>query len=153
MLFEYSVCVVRDSPPLLYFQTLPNGSEVMAQLVPPLSAYGLSKDCGFLSSLPVPALADPYYAEWENILARLQPLLQSGGLRAVIDDLPILSTSQLQTELQWRRAYLLLVSMLQGYVWSGAEPSEVSLLLRLTEVYSHISAHTASYHNPPEASQ
>ncbi|QYT00011.1 Indoleamine 2,3-dioxygenase family protein [Trichoderma simmonsii] len=113
----------------------------MAQLVPPLSAYGLSKDCGFLSSLPVPALADPYYAEWENILARLQPLLQSGGLRAVIDDLPILSTSQLQTELQWRRAYLLLVSMLQGYVWSGAEPSEripPPITIPLKQVSEHL---------------
>lgn len=110
----------------------------MAQLVPPLSAYGLSKDCGFLSSAPVPALADPYYAEWESVLAGLQPLLQNGGLRAAVDGLPILSTSHLQTELQWKRAYLLLVSMLQGYVWSGAEPSEVSPLLRLPEMYSHI---------------
>ncbi|UKZ78667.1 hypothetical protein TrVFT333_006413 [Trichoderma virens FT-333] len=113
----------------------------MAQLVPPLSAYGLSKDCGFLSSAPVPALADPYYAEWESILARLQPLLQNGGLRAAVDDLPILSTLLLQTELQWKRAYLLLVSMLQGYVWSGAEPSEripPSITIPLKQVCEHL---------------
>lgn len=94
--------------------------------VPLLSDYGISADHGFLPpELPLDFLPDPYYAKWEAIVSNLQPLLLSGRIRQTVDRLPTLSTAYLQTENEWRRAYVILVFLLHGYVWGGSKPEEV----------------------------
>ncbi|KAJ5692741.1 hypothetical protein N7462_002164 [Penicillium macrosclerotiorum] len=93
--------------------------------VPSLADYGISPEHGFLSpEPPLESLPDQYYAKWEAITANLQPLLLSKRIRGIIDHLPILSTDHLQTDAEWRRAYVVLVFMLHGYVWGGDRPAE-----------------------------
>ena len=55
-----------------------------------------------------------------------QALLLSKRLRPVLDRLPILPAAHLETEPEWRRAYLILTFFTQGYVWGGERPAEVS---------------------------
>jgi indoleamine 2,3-dioxygenase len=94
--------------------------------IPNAADFGITPDCGFLpAELPLQVLPDPYYAKWESILANLHALILSKRLRVMVDHLPILSTSNLRTEAEWRRAYVVLVFILHGYVWVGDRPAEV----------------------------
>lgn len=94
--------------------------------VPSPAEYGITPEYGFLSpELPLEILPDPYYAKWEKIVQNLQALILSKGLRLMVERLPILSTSHLQSDAEWRRAYVVLVFILHGYVWSGNYPEEV----------------------------
>lgn len=54
-----------------------------------------------------------------------QSLLLSKRLRAVIDKLPVLPAVHLETEAEWRRAYMVLTFLAHGYIWGGDKPSEV----------------------------
>ncbi|KAJ5153511.1 Indoleamine 2-3-dioxygenase [Penicillium canariense] len=93
--------------------------------VPSPAAYGISPDQGFLPpEPPLETLPDLFYAKWEEIAANLQPLLLSRRIRAVVDRMPLLSTVHLHTDAEWRRAYVVLVFILHGYVWGGDRPAE-----------------------------
>ncbi|KAJ5561265.1 hypothetical protein N7535_004268 [Penicillium sp. DV-2018c] len=93
--------------------------------VPDAADFGITPDYGFLPpELPLQVLPDPYYAKWESILANLHALILSKRLRLMVDHLPILSTSKLRTDAEWRRAYVALVFILHGYVWGGDRPAE-----------------------------
>ena len=97
--------------------------------IPLLEDYGLSPEFGFLpTELPLEILPDPYYNQWEAIVANLQALLLSKRLRGVVDKLPALSTSKLKHPAEWRRAYVLLSFLTHSYVWGGDRPEEVSLI-------------------------
>lgn len=94
--------------------------------IPSLGDYGISPEYGFLPpEPPLEALPDPYYAKWEAIIQNLHALILSKRLRSMVDLLPMLSTSHLHTDAEWRRAYVVLVFLLHGYVWSGDRPAEV----------------------------
>jgi indoleamine 2,3-dioxygenase len=95
--------------------------------VPRLEDYGISAASGFLPAEPPLHNLPAFYAKWEAIVCNLQPLLLSKRMRAVVDCLPILSTSNLRTDAEWRRAYVVLVFILHGYVWGGDRPAEVGL--------------------------
>lgn len=99
-------------------------------MLPPVPSpldYGISPDNGFLSpEPPLEVLPDPYYAKWEAIVGNLQPLLLSKRVRGIVNRLPVLSTEYLRTDAEWRRAYVVLVFILHGYVWGGDRPAEVS---------------------------
>ncbi|KAL8844938.1 MAG: hypothetical protein Q9176_000610 [Flavoplaca citrina] len=93
--------------------------------IPILKDYGISPQYGFLPmELPLEILPDPYYNQWEAIVANLQALLLSKRLRAVIRNTPVLSTSRLQHLAEWRRAYVLLSFMAHAYIWGGDTPEE-----------------------------
>lgn len=93
--------------------------------IPILSDYGISPARGFLPDvLPLTRLPDPYYNKWEAIAANLQALVLSRRLRGVIDRLPVLSTTGLEHDAEWRRAYSLLCFMAHGYIWGGDSPSD-----------------------------
>ncbi|OXV09984.1 hypothetical protein Egran_02247 [Elaphomyces granulatus] len=97
----------------------------MLSPIPTLSDYGISPKHGFLpTETPLDVLPVAYYASWEAIVSNLQALLLSRRLRQAIDRLPILSTSYLQEDSEWRRAYVVLVFMLHGYVWGDEKPAE-----------------------------
>ncbi|EAW09952.1 indoleamine 2,3-dioxygenase [Aspergillus clavatus NRRL 1] len=110
--------------------------------IPALVDYGISPEHGFLpSEPPLDALPDPYYAKWEWIVSNLQSLLHSGRIREAVDHMPILSTSYLHSEDEWRRAYVLLTFILHGYVWGGNAPEErvpPQLTIPLLEVCDHL---------------
>ncbi|KAL5333337.1 Indoleamine 2,3-dioxygenase [Aspergillus crustosus] len=114
-------------------------------MLPPIpipSDYGISPDSGFLpSEPPLEQLPDPYYSKWEWIVANIQPLLLSRRMRQAVDGMPMLSTSYLHTEPEWRRAYSILGFILHSYVWSGTKPAEripPRLTVPLLEVCKHL---------------
>lgn len=97
-------------------------------MLPPFSLeeYGISPQYGFLpAEPPLSRLPNKYYNKWETIVANLQPLLLSKRVRSMIDGMPVLSTEHLHDEPEWRRAYVVLVFMLHGYVWGGDRPASV----------------------------
>ncbi|KAL4784740.1 Indoleamine 2,3-dioxygenase [Aspergillus varians] len=114
-------------------------------MLPPIpipADYGVSPDSGFLpSEPPLEHLPDPYYSKWEWIVSNIQPLLLSRRIRGVVDAMPMLSTSYLQAEPEWQRAYSILGFMLHGYVWGGSTPAEripPQLTVPLLQVCKHL---------------
>jgi len=91
-----------------------------------LQKFGISPQNGFLPDrLPLWRLRSPYYESWEMIVGRLPYLLRAKHLREEVDLLPVLSTSRLESESEWQRAYLLLSFMTHAYIWGGKTPAEV----------------------------
>lgn len=103
----------------------------MIEPLPTLEEYGISADRGFLSPSPVFPLKHEYYKSWEDTIAKVQELLHQGEIRIAVDALPLLSAAHLVTLLEWKRAYFILVVLLQAYMWGGDEVSEVSLVATL----------------------
>jgi len=90
-----------------------------------LSEFGVSTENGFLPDVnPLPRLSA--YVEWEDLVDEIPFLLKEGLFRQHADALPILDTSSLQEEDEWRRAYHLLSFMTHSYIWGGKVPSEVN---------------------------
>ncbi|KAI9715364.1 MAG: hypothetical protein M1812_006009 [Candelaria pacifica] len=114
----------------------------MIPSIPKPIDYDISPEHGFLPvELPLEILPDPYYNKWEVIVANLQALLLSKRLRGVVERLPVLSTSGLQREAEWRRAYSLLAFMTNAYIWGGDRPSErvpASISIPLLSVSAHL---------------
>lgn len=97
-----------------------------------LDQFCVSLRNGFLpDTLPLQKLNDPYYSTWEEVVADLPALLTAGNLRQAVDSLPILSTSKLQKESEWRRAYVVLAFITHAYIWGGEQPKDVCVLLSL----------------------
>jgi indoleamine 2,3-dioxygenase len=92
-----------------------------------LDDYAVSPAHGFLpTGLPLQRLPNDYYAPWENIAVRLPDLIQTGQIRRLIDSLPVLTTTWLETEPEWRRAYSILGFFTHAYIWGGEKPKDVS---------------------------
>ena len=130
--FEWSEAELLQSDTCLFFSRLVSSCRIRTQtlttMLPPFSLeeYGISPEYGFLPSKPpLNCLSNAYYAKWESIISNLQPLLLSKRIRTMIDGLPVLSTRHLHDEPEWRRAYVVLVFMLHGYVWGGDRPVSV----------------------------
>lgn len=86
--------------------------------IPNPSDFGISPKYGFLS--PHPPLASfthPSYQPWDDLIAALPTLIQDGTLTTKTCQLPLLSTQNLQTELDYHRAYVVLGFLIHGYVW------------------------------------
>ncbi|CAN3356283.1 indoleamine 2,3-dioxygenase [Diutina catenulata] len=80
---------------------------------------------GFLpSELPLERLPQAYYEPWETLVANLPALILTKGIRARVDELPQLSTDELKSEPEWRRAYQVLSFLAHAYVWSESVPSQ-----------------------------
>ena len=98
----------------------------MIPSLPRLEDYDVSELYGFLpSEYPLEVLPDSYYRPWENIIRNLQALILSKRLRGVVDDLPVLSTDFLQSDPEWRRAYLVLAFISHAYIWGGDRPKNI----------------------------
>ncbi|KAI9892034.1 MAG: hypothetical protein M1814_002229 [Vezdaea aestivalis] len=94
--------------------------------IPKVEDYDVSPVHGFLpTEAPLQRLPDPYYFPWEATVGNLQGLLLSRRLRGVVDNLPILSTTNLNTLSEFRRAYSVLAFMTHGYIWGGDTPSKI----------------------------
>lgn len=94
--------------------------------IPKIHDYQVSPDNGFLpAEPPLSRLPDPYYDPWEDVMANLRTLLVAKRIRAVVEDLPILSTSRLRTEAEWRRAYVVLGFITNSYIWGLEKAKDV----------------------------
>ncbi|ODM23124.1 hypothetical protein SI65_00713 [Aspergillus cristatus] len=90
-----------------------------------LEQFRGSPQNGFLPAVPpLKRLEDPYYEPWENIVCDLPAYIKDGSIRQKVDCLPVLSTSMLNDEAEWRRAYVVLAYLTHAYVWGGEKPSE-----------------------------
>ncbi|OJI98359.1 hypothetical protein ASPVEDRAFT_80016 [Aspergillus versicolor CBS 583.65] len=91
-----------------------------------LDEYEVSLRNGFLpDALPLQRLPIPYYAPWENIAQDLVARIHEGTIREDVESLPVLSTSELQTTPEWRRAYVVLAYLTHAYVWGGETPKDI----------------------------
>ncbi|SPO06867.1 related to tryptophan 2,3 dioxygenase [Cephalotrichum gorgonifer] len=94
-----------------------------------LSDYGISPTRGFLSAEPpLTSFPDPYYAEWDALLADLPELISSRALKRRVSALPALSTAKLSSDLERQRAYVALGFLIHAHVWGsfadGEEPAD-----------------------------
>ncbi|KAB8239491.1 Indoleamine 2,3-dioxygenase [Aspergillus alliaceus] len=107
-----------------------------------LSDYGVSLRNGFLpDSPPLTIIENPYYWPWEHVVGDLQAHIQARTIRQAVENLPILSTSKLQGEPEWRRAYLLLAYLTHAYIWGGDKPQDVlppAISCPFIEISSHL---------------
>lgn len=88
--------------------------------LPDPSGYGISPKYGFLSSHPpATSFKDPYYQPWDTIVPTISTLIQSGQLDKEIKNLPLLKTSNLQNELEYQRAYVILAFLAHAHVWQN----------------------------------
>lgn len=106
-----------------------------------LDDYTISLRTGFLpESLPMQKLPDPYYSPWENIASVLPATIQAGLVRHAIDKLPVLSTTKLQEEAEWRRAYVVLAFLTHAYIWGGEKPKDI-IPPTISRPFLEVSAH------------
>ncbi|KAL8994025.1 MAG: hypothetical protein Q9169_005904 [Polycauliona sp. 2 TL-2023] len=83
-------------------------------LVEKLQQYDISPKTGFLPEEgPIDRLPD-YYSPWETIGSNLPHLISTGKLKSVLNHLPLLSTQNLRSTPEYRRAYVIL-----GFIASG----------------------------------
>lgn len=97
-----------------------------SKVTPELKRFGVTCNAFLPEQSPLKILPDAYYEPWELVVQHL-PLLIESGIRTAVDRLPVLSTSRLATEAEWRRAYVILAFLTHAYVWGGDKPSEVRL--------------------------
>lgn len=98
-------------------------------MLPPLSldlaAFDISPENGFLpTEPPLTHLGNNYYQPWENLISELPSLISTRQVRAKVSDLPVLATTNLTSEAQWQRAYMILGFLTHAYIWSGTLPSQ-----------------------------
>jgi indoleamine 2,3-dioxygenase len=93
-----------------------------------LKSFSVTKNAFLPHNRPSKLLKDPYYEPWEIVAHNLPQLINGDRIRSAIDALPILSTDRLQSESEWRRAYVILGFFTHAYMWGGEQPEEVSRL-------------------------
>jgi len=97
--------------------------------LPNLDDYQISKN-GFLpAEPPLERLSDPYYGAWEDVVSDLRSLIADKRIRETVEELPILSTSRLRFEAEWRRAYVVLGFISNSYIWGLEKAKDVCLPL------------------------
>ncbi|XXH03190.1 hypothetical protein Hte_009587 [Hypoxylon texense] len=105
-----------------------------------LHSHDVSKN-GFLPDKePLKRLPSPYYAPWELVLDDLPALIKKKTIRKVVNRMPVLSTSKLHTEAEWRRAYVVLSFLAHAYIWGGERASEV-LCKAISAPFLQVSEH------------
>lgn len=91
-----------------------------------LSKFAVTQNAFLPATSPPTCLSDSYYEPWELIAQHLPALIESNRIRDSVNQLPVLSTDQLVSEQEWRRAYVVLAFMAHAYIWGGDKPEQVS---------------------------
>ena len=111
-----------------------------------------SPENGFVPKYPpLTILPGDYFSEWEKVLSRLPQLIRDKKLREEIDNLPevAFNNSTLKSIEEWRRAYVMLSFLGQGYIWMNGEDNVVNKLpKKLAVPWSIVSKHIGT---PPVA--
>lgn len=98
---------------------------MLPQLSLDLAAFDISLHNGFLpTDSPLTHLEDSYYQPWEDLIHELPSLISTRQVRAKVNEIPLLATTQLLREPQWQRAYMILSFLTHAYIWSGSSPSQ-----------------------------
>lgn len=91
-----------------------------------LKEFNITRNAFLPADSPSTLLSDSYYEPWELVARHLAELIDNGGIRDVVVQLPLLKTDRLVSEADWRRAYVILAYITHAYVWGGDEAEEVS---------------------------
>ncbi|KAK6457475.1 tryptophan 2,3 dioxygenase [Scheffersomyces xylosifermentans] len=95
----------------------------MSVTIPKLEDYDVFPHSGFLpDKLPLVSLPQAYYKPWEDLANNLPALILTKRIRSLVDKLPVLSTEQLASEEEYRRAYQILGFLGHAYIWGTDEP-------------------------------
>ena len=98
-----------------------------------LSDYQISRETGFLPATPpLERLQGDYFAPWEDLVSHLPELNRTKQLRAEVGKLPERDFNHLtlQSEEEWRRAYVLLTLVAQSYIWGEGQEGLVDMVPR-----------------------
>ncbi|KAH6991336.1 Indoleamine 2,3-dioxygenase [Ilyonectria sp. MPI-CAGE-AT-0026] len=107
-----------------------------------LKKFSVSRNAFLPEDSPLKQLPNAYYEPWELIAHNLPSLVKAGetGIRRAVAQLPVLSTDRLQSEPEWRRAYMILAFMTHAYVWGGEKPEQI-LPPQITVPFLKVSKH------------
>ncbi|KAJ5745220.1 Indoleamine 2-3-dioxygenase [Penicillium odoratum] len=105
-----------------------------------LEDYAVSDNNGFLPSSPPLAKLPSFYEPWELLASQLSTLIKDESIRSLIDNLPILNVTWLQSEPEWRRAYSVLGFLTHAYIWGGEKPRD-KIPPCITKPFLEICAH------------
>ncbi|CAM1504545.1 Fc.00g021360.m01.CDS01 [Cosmosporella sp. VM-42] len=114
-------------------------SSPRCKITPELKKFAVTSNAFLPEESPSKLLSDPYYEPWELVVQHLPSLIEN-GIRKAVEQLPNLSTNRLQSEAEWRRAYVMLAFLTHAYVWGG-EKSEEILPPQITVPFLDVSAH------------
>lgn len=92
-----------------------------------LQQYQVDPITGFLPpEEPLQRLPSARYHLWEDLTDDLPKLVGArfGSSREILKELPVISTDQLTTEPELRRAHLLLCLLAHAFVWGGDTPAD-----------------------------
>lgn len=92
-----------------------------------LKKFSVTRNAFLPVESPSELLSDSYYEPWELVAQHLPRLIDEGGIRNVVSQLPLLDTDHLASEAEWRRVYVILAYITHAYVWGGDNPQEVRL--------------------------
>ena len=93
--------------------------------IPNIEEFDVFPNSGFLpSKLPLERLPQEYYQPWENIVNNLPSLILTKRIRAIIDKLPVLETTHLTSDEEYRRAYQILGFLAHAYIWGTDTPTD-----------------------------
>lgn len=111
--------------------------------IPKLSDFDVFPDTGFLpNKLPLVLLPQKYYQPWETLVNNLPALILTKRVRKLVDDeLEVLSTEQLASVEEYRRAYQVLGFLAHAYVWGDSAATDLlpqSIAKPLIEVSDHL---------------
>lgn len=77
-------------------------------------------DFGFLPVSPIPLLSHDSFSCWEDLMTRLD-VANKGGIRDEVEKLSPFLIENLRSDVEWKRAYVVLSMLSNSYVW-GATP-------------------------------
>ena len=92
-----------------------------------LEDFQISSATGFLPQEPLLTRLPSHYEDWECICDHLHNLVKEKRIGEVLQDLKVLSTEQLTSYPDWRRAYVILGFLANGYLWGSEKPPNVCL--------------------------
>jgi indoleamine 2,3-dioxygenase len=102
---------------------VPDISELRRRAI--FKAFSVTDNAFLPQSPPSTKLTNPYYQPWEQIATNLPNLISSGKLHDQVSKMPVLTTSRLVDEPEWRRAYVILGFMAHAHVWGGTTPHDI----------------------------
>ena len=92
--------------------------------MPEPSRYGISPKYGFLSAHhPLSQFSNRYYKPWDDIIPDLHRSISNNTLNKAVANLPHLTADKLDSDLDYRRAYVILAFLINASVWHTKPPN------------------------------
>ena len=96
-----------------------------------LEEFEISPETGFVPATPpLKSLPGDYFSPWESLMVKLPDRIKNKQLRNDVEQLPELefNSNTLQTENEWKRAYIVLCFIGQAYIWTNGQEGLVNKL-------------------------